>query len=136
MGNRPTWTNTKNTYEYGSDGNLTVLKAYVSDGDNAEEMLLYNRYEFKFNNLNTDNIMLPSSETGYYNNYYDFYEHEFYTNGAIDEVKHSEYEYTSESLELQKQENITIQNTTQLQLLQYILTILLFLFFQIHSQTR
>lgn len=93
---------TKNTYEYGSDGNLTVLKAYVSDGDNAEEMLLYNRYEFKFNNLNTDIIMLPSSETGYYNNYYDFYEHEFYTNKAIDEVKHYEYEYTSESLELQK----------------------------------
>lgn len=92
---------TKNTYEYDADGNLSTRKVYVSDVDNAE-MILYNTYEFKFKNLNTANIMLPPASTGYYYNEDDFYEQEFYTNGAIDEVEHFTWNYDSEIIELQK----------------------------------
>jgi len=87
--------NYRMTYEYDSEGNLETQKEFLYYGD--EELVLSFKDEFIFKDLDTENIMLPSSFTGYFLAINDFYDVEFYENDAIDEVKHYSYWY-SESI--------------------------------------
>ncbi len=82
----------RNTYDYDSDGNLETHKEYLFYGPG--DLTLSYKDDFTFKNLDTENIMLPSSDIGIYGNYTDFYDVEFYENGAIDEVEHYSYSYT------------------------------------------
>ena len=79
-------------YDYDSDGNLETQKDYLYSG--GEELTLFYKDEFSFKNLDTENIMLPSSDIGYFGGLNDFFDEEFYENGAIDEVKHYSYWYS------------------------------------------
>lgn len=82
----------RNTYDYDSDGNLETQKEYLFYG--TGDLTLSYKDDFTFKNLDTENIMLPSSDIGIFGNYTDFYDVEFYENGAIDEVEHYSYSYT------------------------------------------
>lgn len=82
----------RNTYDYDSEGNLETQKEYLFYGPG--DLTLSYKDDFTFKNLDTENIMLPSSDIGIFGNYTDFYDVEFYENGAIDEVEHYSYSYT------------------------------------------
>ncbi len=82
----------KITYAYNTNGNLEMRQEFLYYGD--EELVLSYKDEFAFKSLDTENIMLPPSSTGIFGNVSDFYDVEFYKNGAIDEVKHYSYSYS------------------------------------------
>jgi virulence-associated protein VapD len=92
----------KTTYQYDTKGNLEIREDYLPDYDNGGVMMVYNKYLYKYKELNTENIMLPPAETGYYSSGYEFYDIDYYLNGAIAEVQHYGWDYQTEAIELEK----------------------------------
>ncbi len=92
----------RNTYEYDEDGNLKVKSLYFYDFANEGQLILSGKFEFTYKALNTNNIMLPYSDIGYYSHSHDFYDKALYARAAISEVKHYDYSYSTESLEYEK----------------------------------